>query len=322
MEVTKEATTWASSSPQSSWRKCPPPTIVVWGCPCAPAMPLLEVAVRSPGDGVAVAECAQEGPVERGQALPGGDVGVVGRVVRPRRHEHGELARSRLVGLVGERRVVGGLHLGRQGLGAPAPDDAAGGELVDLLGELLPGEERIPRIRVARGQEGVGRNDAGEPIGVLADEAQADEPAPVLAHERDGTQIEPIEEQLAHPFDMAGERVVDAFGRLVRAPEPDQVGRHDLQPGRREDWDHLAVEVRPRRLAVHEQDDGRRGVALSQVVHPQGAPLGVGDLGIVRGEAISGQVGEAVVGSAQRLHVGRSLRRRGRTRGARPRRAS
>ena len=33
VEVTKAATTSASSSPQSSCRKCPPPTIVVWGCP-------------------------------------------------------------------------------------------------------------------------------------------------------------------------------------------------------------------------------------------------------------------------------------------------
>jgi hypothetical protein len=38
VEVTKEATTSASSSPQSSCRKCPPPTIVVWGCPLAPAI--------------------------------------------------------------------------------------------------------------------------------------------------------------------------------------------------------------------------------------------------------------------------------------------
>jgi hypothetical protein len=88
-----------------------------------------------------------------------------------------------------------------------------------------------PGIGVARRQEGVGRHDAGEALGVLADQAQADQPAPVLAHQRDVGQVEPVEEQLAHPLDVAGEGVVGALGRLVRSAEADQVGRHDLQPG-------------------------------------------------------------------------------------------
>ncbi len=77
--ATKSTTTRARSSPQSSWRKCPPPTMVVCGCPFAPAHLLLEVAVRPLGDGVAVAEGAEEGPVEGGQPDPGRDVGVMGR---------------------------------------------------------------------------------------------------------------------------------------------------------------------------------------------------------------------------------------------------
>ncbi len=315
VDATKEITTWASSSPQSSWRKWPPPTIVVWGWPWAPAMSRLRVRSRPPGDGVAVAEGAQEGPVEGGQAHPGGDVGVVGGVVRPRGHQQGEGPRSRLVGLVGEGRVVGRLDLGRHRLGAPTADDAAGRELLDLLGEALPAEEGLPGVGVAGGQEGVGRHDPGEPLRVLAHEAEADEPAPVLAHQRQVAQVEPVEEQLAHPLHVTGERVVAALGGLVRAAEPDQVGRHDLQPRCGERRDHLAVEVRPRGLAVHEEHDRCRGVALAQVVHAQGAPLAVGDVGVARLEVVAGQAGEPVVGGAEGVHAGRSL---GRHPGGRP----
>ena len=90
--ATKSTITLASSSPRSSWRKCPPPMIVVCGWPFAPAIRSLRLRSAPFGDGVAVAEGAQEGPVERRQAHPGGDVGVVGRVVGARRHEHRELA--------------------------------------------------------------------------------------------------------------------------------------------------------------------------------------------------------------------------------------
>ena len=129
------------------------------------------------------------------------------------------------------------------------------GNGVDLLGELLPGEEGVARVGVAGGQEGVGRDDPGEAVGVLADQAQADEPAPVLADQRDVAQVEPVEEQLAHPLDVAGEGVVGALGGLVRAPEADQVGGDDLQPGCGEHRDHRAVEVGPGGLAVQEQHD-------------------------------------------------------------------
>jgi ABC-2 type transport system ATP-binding protein len=37
-DVTNDTTTRARSSPQSSWRKCPPPSMVVCGWPCAPAI--------------------------------------------------------------------------------------------------------------------------------------------------------------------------------------------------------------------------------------------------------------------------------------------
>ena len=58
--VTKSTTTRASSGPRSSWRKWPPPSIVVCGCPWQPGMCSREGAVSAAGDGVLVAERAQE----------------------------------------------------------------------------------------------------------------------------------------------------------------------------------------------------------------------------------------------------------------------
>ena len=88
-------------------------------------------------------------------------------------------------------------------------------------------------IGVAGRQEGVGRHDPGETLGVLAHQAQADQAAPVLADQGDPSQVEPVEEQLAHPLDVAGKGVVAALGGLVGAPEPHQVGRDDLQSRQR-----------------------------------------------------------------------------------------
>src|SRR4051794_32760884 len=69
---------------------------------------LLEHVVGAAGDGVLVAERAQERLVERLQRLPRLAVRGRGRVVRRGRHEDRELTGALLVGLVRERRVVGG----------------------------------------------------------------------------------------------------------------------------------------------------------------------------------------------------------------------
>jgi hypothetical protein len=101
--------------------------------------------------------------------------------------------------------------------------------------------------------------------------------------------------------------------RLVGAAEADQVG-HDGTTDFRQYWDHVPVEIAPRRLSVEHED----GVALAvlDVGHAQTLDLHVARL---VGEA--GQVGEAFVGRSQhralgpgRLNAGelRHLRRPGR----------
>ena len=94
--------------------------------------------------------------------------------------------------------------------------------------------------RVAGGQPGVGGHDPREAVGVLGDQPQPDQPAPVLADQRDPGQVEGVEDQRAHPADVPRVGVVAAGRGLVRAAEADQVGRDDPQPGVDEHRDHRA----------------------------------------------------------------------------------
>ncbi len=129
------------------------------------------------------------------------------------------------------------------------PDVEVGGR----LRVLAPPQECFAWRRVARREEAVRDHDAVESVGVLGDETQADERAPVLPDERRVLQIDRVEPR-GHPVDMALIGVVVELGRLVAAAEADQIGgEHPMSRGC-EDRDHLPVQVRPRRLAVHAQD--------------------------------------------------------------------
>jgi hypothetical protein len=69
--------------------------------------------------------------------------------------------------------------------------------------------------------------------------------------------------------------------------------------GRDEHRDHLAVQERPRRFAVHQQHGCGIGGALVQVVHAEaGTTLTIGDLDVVRFEREVGQRVEPIVGCA------------------------
>ena len=111
---------------------------------------LEERGVASLGDGVLVTEGAQHRTVEARQHVPGGHVVGAGRIIERGRHQGGEDPGPGLVGVVGERSVVGGDHLGRQVRGGTAVDDGPDREVLGLLGELLPCQEGVAHGAVAR----------------------------------------------------------------------------------------------------------------------------------------------------------------------------
>ncbi len=229
----KSTTTAANSSPLSSCRKCPPPTIVVCGWPLVPGTRASSTRSAPAVIGIAVAERAQERPVEllEGASRPRG--------WRPRPDRRGgsgtsmrELACAFLVRLVRERGVVGRDHLGAEARSR------------SRRSTMRPSGTRAPPARTSarRGTHHPGccRRSArrywlqplGETVRVLADQAQPDQTAPVLTHQRDPGQVEVIEQHGPHPFDVARVGVVAALRRLVRAAEPDEVGgdRRDSRP--------------------------------------------------------------------------------------------
>ncbi len=59
---------------------------------------------------------------------------------------------------------------------------------------------------------------------------------------------------------------------------------------------------------MQQQDDGGVRIALAHVVDTQGTPFPVSHLFVVRGVVETGQSGETIIGGAQRLHQGGSLR--------------
>ena len=78
-------------------------------------------------------------------------------------------------------------------------------------------------------------------------------------------QIQNVESQRPHPLDVAPIAVVFAPGRLVGTTEPDQIGADDAMPGGHHYRNHLAVQIRPRRLAMQHQN----GIgAVRSVFHP------------------------------------------------------
>ena len=148
--------------------------------------------------------------------------------------------------------------------------------------------------------------DAGEPVGVLGDESQTHQTAPVLSEERGVAQVEMVDDHLLHPRHVTGVGVVGLLRRLVALAEADEVGGDHPEPGIDQWRDHLAVEVAPRRFAMHREHDRTVGRALVEIVDTQRAPWLVGvlivHLDVVRRERIAGQVGESLVGGSQCLH--------------------
>ena len=118
-----------------------------------------------------------------------------------------------------------------------------------------------------------------------------------MADERRLAQIDGREQAL-HPIDVTLVRVVLTLHRLVRAAEADEIGRDRAESCGGEDRDHLAIQVRPRRLAVEAEDRRCRRRSLVDVVDAETA-----DLRVVRLEGISREIGEPRIGRAKIFHV-------------------
>jgi hypothetical protein len=116
-----------------------------------------------------------------------------------------------------------------------------------------------------------------------------------------------VEQEGAHPLDVAGERVLRAGSGLVRTTEADQVGCDRPQAGCGQDRDHVPVEEAPGRLTVEQQHGLAVAGALVQIVHAQFPAVLVGDVGVVGREPEVGQTFEALVRGAENLHRGSPL---------------
>ena len=208
----------ASSSPASSWRKCPAPWIIGWSMPWAPRICSRKIGRHRAGDRIAVAE----GHQHRRRAVPTAPprrarLASAAGIVRAWSAPAGHRPRARAVGVVGERRVVGRAHLGGH---RAAGSRTATNRPTSTLGR--PGSPcgTATRSRAWRSHRSAGRcwrRRRGEAVRVLGDQPQPDQPAPVLADQGDAAQVEDVEGQRAHPLDVAGVGVVLAARSACRS---------------------------------------------------------------------------------------------------------
>jgi len=87
---------------------------------------------------------------------------------------------------------------------------------------------------------------------------------PVLADQVTRAEVEPVDEEFADPFDMAGEGVLGRGVGLSERPKPNQVGGDDPQSGAGQNRDHVPVEVAPGRLPVEQDHRGSLSRASSR----------------------------------------------------------
>ena len=134
---------------------------------------------------------------------------------------------------------------------------------------------------------------AGKSTGMFGEDPKADQPAPTLAKGRDVLGIQGPDES-SNGVHVELIRVAVAAGQLVRSAESDQIGSDTAMTRAGEHGNHLAVEVTPGGLAMHEQDGVGVARSLVQVVKAIAVHLDVMGLeGKVR------QILEAIVRGAQ-----------------------
>ena len=261
---------------------------------------LLEGQVRSLRDRVAVAEHGEEGLRPALEVLPGLEHQWHAGVVGLERDQAREGEGGGLVAPVGEGRVIGALLGLAEPVHHPALDELRDGQRGRAVAVVEPVLERL--VRPLPGREARIRGDQPrEAFRVAHRDGEADHAAPVLREERrvldrDGDQ------PLAHPVHVARERVVALRGGLVGAAEAHQVRCEHAVPVRHQAREDLPVQVRPRRVAVHEHDRCGAARPLVQVVDAeQGAVLRL-HLRVVRRKGVAVELLEAGVGRALHVH--------------------
>lgn len=154
-----------------------------------------------------------------------------------------------------------------------------------IANHLLEGRERTARLeflsgdrlgRIAQEHSRVGQAHPGDTVFVLAENPQADDPAPVLQDEGDVREVKHIDQCRANPFDVARHRVIAHFGGFVRTAEPDQIDGDRPTTRSRHRGDDVAPTVRPRWITVNEND--RRAISrpLVDVVDPKCSAVLIG----------------------------------------------
>ena len=93
--------------------------------------------------------------------------------------------------------------------------------LLDRATELPPD---LGHVEVSGRQPGVRCDDPVESGRVLSNQAESDQPAPILADEGDLAQVEVVKDQFASPVDQPGVGIVRLMDRFVGAAETDQDG--------------------------------------------------------------------------------------------------
>ena len=137
---------------------------------------------------------------------------------------------------------------------------------------------------------------------VFGHEPQANHAAPVLAEVGDVGEIKVVEQGVGHPCHVTRVAVVGDFSWLVGASKSHEVWSHYAVTSGDQQGNHVAIQERPRWLAMHQQHWGCVGRTFVDVMHSQRATVAVVDLEVVRLERIVGQVGKSFVGGAKCLH--------------------
>src|ERR1700716_1920741 len=82
-------------------------------------------------------------------------------------------------------------------------------------------------------------------------------------------------DQPSHPIDVALIGIRLTLDRFIRATKAHEIGRDRSIASGSQQWDHFAIEVRPRRLTVQQQDGFCVSWAVIDIVDTESVPLDI-----------------------------------------------